>query len=399
MTPTTPIQPSSTDAGVTEPTLNLPRIDWLLLLAVLGLMGCSLAAIGHSTANDIAGQPHYYLDRQVAYFAVGLLLSLGFLRFDYTRLREMKFGFYGIMIGSILAVYGLGSAARGSKRAISLPFFSFQASELGKLLLILVIAAFLVDRVRHLNERETTLRTLLLALVPALMVVAQPDLGSGLVYIVIALSTLFIAGTSGRHFAVLGAIFVSAIVITFVAAPAMGVQVLHGYQKDRLTAFLSPSQNPKDQGYQQTQSRIAIGAGQRTGRGNNATQTRLNFLPEHHTDFIFAVIGETWGFLGAAILLTLYALLIWRGLRILTLAKNLYGAIVAGGIVGMLLFQIVINVGMNIGIMPITGIPLPLVSYGGSSVIVTLLSIGLLQSIHAQARATAASKGRTNYAF
>ena len=133
---------------------------------------------------------------------------------------------------------------------------------------------------------------------------------------------------------------------------------------------------------------IAIGSGERTGRGEQATQTTLNFLPEEHTDFIFAVVGERWGFVGAALVLSLYALLVWRALRILTMAKNLFGAIIAGGIVAMILFQVFINVGMNVGIMPITGIPLPLMSYGGSSVLTTLLAVGLLQSIHVQARAS-----------
>jgi rod shape determining protein RodA len=163
----------------------------------------------------------------------------------------------------------------------------------------------------------------------------------------------------------------------------------------RLTAFLNPSGDPGDAGYQQQQSRIAIGSGEKTGRGvDNATQTGLNFLPEHHTDFIFAVVGETYGFVGAAIVLSLYALLVWRGLHILTLSKNLYGALLAGGITAMLLFQIFVNVGMTVGIMPITGVPAPLLSFGGSSMLVTFLAIGLLQSVHAQARETAWQKGR-----
>ena len=233
-----------------------------------------------------------------------------------------------------------------------------------------------------------------LTLVPAAMVILQPDLGSGLVYIVIGLATLFVAGTGWRHFAALFALGAVAIALTLVVAPKLGVTVLHDYQKERLTAFLKPSENPADQGYQQNQSRIAIGSGEKAGRGDQATQTKLNFLPEHHTDFIFAVVGERWGFVGAAFVLSMYALLIWRGLRILTVAKNLFGAIVAGGIVAMLMFQVFVNVGMNIGIMPITGIPLPLFSYGGSSVLTTFLAVGLLQSIYAQGRAAASLKGR-----
>jgi rod shape determining protein RodA len=175
----------------------------------------------------------------------------------------------------------------------------------------------------------------------------------------------------------------------------MGVEVLKPYQVHRLTAFLNPSGDPGDAGYQQQQSRIAIGSGEKTGRGvKNATQTGLNFLPEHHTDFIFAVVGETYGFVGAALVLSLYALLVWRGLHILTVAKNLYGALLAGGITCMLLFQIFVNVGMTVGIMPITGVPAPLLSFGGSSMLVTFLAIGLLQSVHAQARDTASRKGR-----
>ena len=178
------------------------------------------------------------------------------------------------------------------------------------------------------------------------------------------------------------------------AAPALGVTVLTPEQTERLTSFLYPSDVAGDAGYQQNQSRIAIGSGQKTGRGEQATQGPLNFLPEERTDFAFAVVGERWGFAGAGLVLSLYALLVWRGLRILTVAKNLYGALIAGGIVAMLLFQVFINVGMNVGIMPITGIPLPLLSYGGSSVISTLLAIGLLQSIYAQGRVAAATKRR-----
>jgi rod shape determining protein RodA len=171
------------------------------------------------------------------------------------------------------------------------------------------------------------------------------------------------------------------------------VNVLKPYQVDRLTAFLHPTSNPREQGYQVNQSLTAVGSGGKTGRGHNATQTKLDFLPEHHTDFVFSVVGEEFGFIGAALVLSLFALLIWRSLRILTMSKNLYGALIAGGITAMLMFQTFVNVGMTIGIMPITGVPLPLLSYGGSSVLVTFMSLGLLQSIHAQAREVAAAKG------
>jgi rod shape determining protein RodA len=373
----------------------LLRLDPLLLLATLGLVAASVYTVRTGTGDDIAGQPNYYMYRQLGYAGVGILIMLLLSRFDYSRLRDWKFGVYGFMIVSILLVFALGVSARGSKRAIEFAFFNFQASELGKLLLVVALAAFTVDRMRRLHDRETTSRVVLLALVPSMLVIAQPDLGSGLVYLAIVLAVLFVAGTKWTHFAALGGLGAAALVVVLLAAPAVGVEVLKPYQTDRLTAFLNPSDDAaKKEGYQIKQSLTAIGAGGKTGRGDEATQTELDFLPEHHTDFIFSVVGEQFGFVGAALVLSLFALLIWRALRILTMSKNLYGALVAGGITAMLMFQVFVNVGMTIGIMPITGIPLPLMSYGGSSVLTTLMAIGLLQSIYAQARETAAAKGR-----
>jgi rod shape determining protein RodA len=371
------------------------RIDVLLLLAGVGLIGCSVYVLAAATENDIPGNPHYYVIRQAIYGGVGIVLMLLLSRFDYSRLRELKLGLYGAMIGLICLTFALGVAARGSQRWIPLPFFNLQPSEVGKVLLIVTLSAFAVDRVRRLDEWRTTCRIMVLAAIPAMLVVAQPDLGSGMVYIVIAGAVLFVAGTKWTHFLALGTLLVTAIVVVLIAAPSAGFHVLKPYQVDRLTAFVNPSDNPRGQGYQLNQSIIGIGAGQKTGRGaNGATQTKLNFLPEHHTDFIFSVVGEAYGFLGCALVLSLYALLIWRGLRILTMAKNLYGALIAGGITVMLMFQVFVNVGMTIGIMPITGVPLPLMSYGGSSVLVTFLALGLLQSIYLQARNVAAAKGR-----
>ncbi len=376
-----------------ERGVRILPLDPLLLLATLGLTAASLYIVGTATQDDIPGDPNYYVTRQAAYAGVGILLMLLISRFDYSRLREWKIGIYGVMIGAILLVYALGFSARGSKRAIEIGFFNFQASELGKLLLVLSLSAFVVDRMRRLEDRETTSRIILLTLIPAMLVIAQPDLGSGLVYLAIALAVLFVAGTKWTHFAALGAIAVAAVAIVLVAAPAVGVEVLKPYQVDRLTAFLNPTNNPKKEGYQINQSLTAIGSGGKTGRGDQATQTRLDFLPEHHTDFIFSVVGEELGFVGAALVLSLFALLIWRALRILTMSKNLYGALIAGGITAMLMFQVFVNVGMTIGIMPITGVPLPLMSYGGSSVLVTFMALGVMQSIYARARETATVKG------
>jgi rod shape determining protein RodA len=307
----------------------------------------------------------------------------------------MAYGIYGALLLSILAVLALGHTAKGAQRAINFPLFSFQASEVGKVLLILALSALVVARSRRLREVGTTARVIAAAALPALLVIAQPDLGSGLVYMVIAFTLLFIAGSSWRQLAALLALVVVAATFVLVAAPAAGVHVLKPFQEERLTAFLHPSSNPEKQGYQQEESKVAIGAGQKTGRGESATQTKLNFVPEDHTDFIFAAVGEQYGFVGAALVLSLYALLIWRTLRILTMSKNLFGSLVAGGVVAMLMFQVFVNVGMSVGIMPITGVTLPLMSYGGSSVITTLLAVGLLQSIYVQAGHSPGQMSRT----
>jgi rod shape determining protein RodA len=397
---TTAITDPGSDAPPTPRMPGLLPFDLVLALSTIALMVCSLVTLHAATAGgpgyrpDVAGNPNFFVNRQGVYFAVGSILAIGLSRLDYSRLRELKYALYAMLMASILLVLAIGSVAKGAQRSIQLPFFSFQASELGKVLIVLVLSSFAVDRSRRLGDRDTTARVMLLALIPAAFVMMQPDLGSSLVYLVIVITVLFVAGTAWQHFAALAALGAVAITLVLVAAPAVGVEVIKPYQKDRLTAFLNPTDNPAKQGYQQNQSRIAIGSGEKTGRGNNATQTKLNFLPEHHTDFVFAVVGEQWGFGGAALVLSLYALLIWRGLRILTMSKNLYGALVAGGIVAMMMFQVFVNVGMTIGIMPITGIPLPLMSYGGSSVITTLLALGLLQSIYAQGRRAAAYKGR-----
>ena len=368
--------------------------DPLLLLAALGLSACSLITLHSATQNLKRGAPLYYVERQGIYIAIGLALALLFSRVDYSRLREYKYGFYGLIIASNIVVFGM-PAILGAHRWIPLPFFQLQTSEFGKVMLIAALGSFAVDRSRRLHERRTTARIMLLALLPALLVIAQPDLGTGLVYVTVALATLFFAGTSWRQLTGLVALFVVALALVLAVGPALGVHVLKPYQVQRLTGFLNPSKNPQGATYNIGQSLIAIGSGGKTGLGvQGATQTSLGYLPEHQTDFIFAVVGETYGFAGAALVLSLYALLIWRTLRIVTMSKNLYGTLIAGGVLAMFMFQVFVNVGMTIGIMPITGVPLPLMSYGGSSVIVTFLALGLLESIHIQARLTSAGKGR-----
>ena len=390
MSATTPIQSVDEAPVVRTAARRLPLLDPLLLLAAVGLSACSVltlrAAAGPSTA-----------DRQMLYAGIGLVVALLLSRIDYSRLREFKLGFYALMIALNLIVYGM-PAQKGAHRWIPVPLINFQSSEFGKLLVIVALAGFMVDRSRQLHERRTTARIMLLALIAALVVIPQPDLGTGMVYVAVGFAVLFFAGTSFRQLAGIVALFAAAIAIALAGAPALGVHVVKGYQVQRLTAFINPgapvAPGQPDPGYQIKQSETAIGAGQKTGQGAHASQVTGNFLPVDTSDFVFASLGEIYGFVGAAVVLSLFALLIWRTVRILTMAKNLFGALIAGGILGMLMFQVFVNVGMTIGLAPITGVPLPLVSYGGSSVIVTFIAIGLLQSIYVQGRRAASAKGR-----
>jgi rod shape determining protein RodA len=388
----TPIRPVEEVAPPRPPMLL--RMDPLLLLAALGLAACSLIVLKGATRTMNPGHPLYYVERQGIYFGIGLAVALVLARLDYSRLREYKYGLYGVMIALNLVVLGMPKV-QGAARWIPLPFFQLQSSEFGKILLIAAVSAFAVDRSRRLHEWRTTARIILLAVLPALMVIPQPDLGTALVYVAAGFAILFFSGTSWKQLTAIVLLFVFAIVLVLVVAPATGHHVLKPYQMQRLTGFLHPSKDPSNQTYNILQSETAIGSGGKTGLGvHGATQVNLGYLPAPNTDFIFAVVGETYGFVGATVVLSLYALLIWRALRILTMAKNLYGTLIAGGVLAMLMFQVFINAGMTIGIMPITGVPLPLLSYGGSSVLVTFIAIGLLQSIYIQARMTVASKSR-----
>jgi rod shape determining protein RodA len=362
------------------------RLDWVLIGSVAALIAYGLWAIADITRHDVTGNAHYYVTRQAVYAAIGVLCLVAAVLVDpevYRTRWRVIFGGTCFLIAIVL----LTGPIRGSKRWLDLGFFRFQPSEFGKVLFVLALAGFLAERSRRLNEPRTTLTAVGLALLPIFLVFLQPDFGSALVYCAALGAVLLVAGTPWTHLGALAAAAAAVAVLLLGVLPAAGVPVLKQYQVDRLTGFLNPASDPGGTTYNITQSKNAIGAGQLRGRGpNNATQTTLNFLPEHHTDFVFASLAEERGFFGAAFLLMLYLLVVWRGLRIVTLAREPFSAIVAGGVVIALLFQIFVNVGMTMGIAPITGIPLPFVSVGGSSMIANLIAVGLLLSIHIRAR-------------
>jgi len=361
------------------------RVDWMLVGGVAGLLAYGLYAIEGITRHDVEGNPHYYFVRQAIFAAVGVAGLLAAAAIDPSRYRRLWRPLYVGTVAVMLFVFLAGPVTRGSRRWLDVGFYRFQPSEFGKLLFVLALAGFLAERSRRINEPRTTLGAIGLAAVPVALVFVQPDFGTALVYGAALAAVLFVAGTRWLSLAALGAATVVAAVSVLWVLPAVGVHVLKPYQAQRLTGFTHPNADPANATYNVNQSITAVGAGGFQGRGvSGATQTNLDYLPEHATDFVFASFAEERGFVGAAILLCLYLLVVWRGLRIVTVARNLYSAIVAGAIVVAFLFQIFVNVGMTMGIAPITGIPLPFVSVGGSSMIANLIAMGVLLSMHAR---------------
>jgi rod shape determining protein RodA len=373
----------------------LRSLDWVLLAGIVGLVAVGLWAVSGVTRFDLPSDPNHYLNRQIVYVCAGAFALLVALFVDPDIYRRFWRPIYIGTVSLIVIVLVVGRAARGSTRWIDLGVITFQPSEFGKLLFVLAIAGFLAERARAGGDVPTTIRVLGLGLIPVVLVMVQPDLGTALVYMAALGAMLFVAGTPWRQLSVIGALVVLVLVTVLWAGPAAGVNFLKPYQKSRLTCFVHPQKCTVDARYNLEQSIAAVGSGQFHGRGpKNATQTRLNFLPEHGTDFVFASYSEQRGFVGASILLALYLLVLWRALRIVAVARDLYSAVVAGGIVLALLFQIFVNIGMTMGIAPITGIPLPFVSVGGSSMIANLAAMGVLLAIHARGRVSRSSRRR-----
>ncbi len=363
-------------------------LDWILLGAVAALVAYGLWAVSGITRYDVRLDPSYYVVRQAIAAGLGGVALLVALAIDPDRYRRAQRLIFGTTIGLMLLVFALAPETRGSRRWLDIGPFQFQPSEFGKVLFVLALAGFLADRARRLHEARVVLQAVGLGAIPILLVFKQPDLGTALVYLAALSACLFVAGARWTHLLVLASVAVTVMVSVVWLLPDVGVDVLEPYQRDRLTGFANPGSDPADATYNVTQSITAIGAGGVGGRGvAGATQTRLSYLPEHATDFVFASLGEQRGFLGASLLLLLYLLVVWRGLRVITVARDAFGAIVAGGIVLAFLFQIFVNAGMTMGIAPVTGIPLPFVTVGGSSMVANLGAMGILLAIHARGAA------------
>lgn len=357
-------------------------LDWILLLAVVAISILSVFIVGEATLKDIPGDPRFYVDRQILFIAVGTVFMIIATRLNLDKLARWAWGLWGGLLGALAVVFIVGTAVKGSNRWIDIGPVNLQPSEIGKVALAIILAGIAIERMEDVGTARFTLFLAGVAAVPAVVVFLQPDLGTSLVYFAELGAILFLVGVPWSHFAVAGSLLAILILGVLWILPSAGVHVLQDYQVERLTAFIGAERDTSDAGYQLDQSKTAIGSGGALGKGpDGATQANGDFIPEHHTDFIFAVTSEMFGFVGGAVLILLFALVIWRGLRTMARASSQVDMLVAGGIVAMIGFQVFVNIGMTVGIMPITGIPLPFMSYGGSHTIATMIAVGLLLGI------------------
>jgi rod shape determining protein RodA len=356
---------------------RLKDFDWLLPILTLLLVSLGLLTIYSATYKpDIAGFLTSYCRKQMIWFGVSLLLAAVFFLLHYNFLYQLAYPLYGLGILLLVAVELVGSNHMGATRWLSLGGFNVQPSEFVKLTVILALARYFSNRSLPppYNLKELIVPALIVAL-PCGLILKQPDLGTAMLIILISGIVIFLAGiTRGT---------IITIAAAGIAAAGIGWQFLHDYQRKRIATFLDPGNDPLGSGYHIAQSKIAIGSGQLCGkRFLKGTQNTLHFLPEQHTDFIFVAYAEQWGFIGTMLLLAVYTLFLVRALNIALETKDPFGSYLAGGIAATFFLQITINIGMVCGIMPVVGIPLPLFSYGGTSMVTSMILIAILLNVH-----------------
>lgn len=354
----------------------IKRLDYVLLFAVLALTAIGITLIGSATHINVVSEDRYwYVQRQSLFALLNIMFIFFSLRFDYRLLEDMSKKLYMFNLLMLLAVMFVGHSALGAQRWIQIGPVSIQPSEFSKIIMIIALSAFVNKRIDSLDSFWSWLPVFGYVFLPFILVMKQPDLGTSLVFVAILLGLMILCGFKKKF-------FIRLFAAGIVAAPLLWT-VLHDYQKMRLKVFLDPGLEPQGAGYHVIQSMIAIGSGMLTGKGLfSGTQSQLDFLPENHTDFIFAVAGEEFGFIGTIVILLLYLLVIYRGLNIAMKATDDFGTLLATGIVSMFVFHVLVNVGMTAGIMPVTGVPLPFMSYGVSSLTTNMVLIGLLLNIN-----------------
>lgn len=374
---------------------SLRNLDFLFVLFLLLLLGASLLILSTASINVDKGHPYHYVKLQAVWILTGVILAAMVASMDYKKWRGITWWIYGINLFFLLIVILFGQAAKGATRWIQITStVSIQPSEFAKVFIIITFADFLARRQGRLTRYRDFIAPFLFMLVPMLLIYKQPDLGTTLVFVAIFIGMMFVAGANPWKFGslLLGGSFIIGIALWLHFATnlppslhfAQGLPLpMKDYQLKRLIIFMNPAADTSGDGYHIIQSIWAIGSGGLWGKGYRmGTQGQLNFLPEHHTDFIFSVVGEEFGFIGAVTLLFLFFIFIIRSINIAKKANEPYGMLIGAGIVSMFTFHLLVNIGMTSGIMPVTGIPLPLISYGGSTMWSNMLAIGLLLGIN-----------------
>ncbi|MDA8336825.1 MAG: rod shape-determining protein RodA [Peptococcaceae bacterium] len=363
----------------------LKRLDYYLLASVTVILGFGLVIIASATHQG--RYPYAFVEKQVIWIAVGIVVMAFFLYLDYGVLMRYERYLYVFNLLMLASVFLVGRSNLGAQRWIPLGPFQFQPSEFAKVIYIVTFASFLSRRVDNLKRFRDLLLPLAYMLVPMVLIIKQPDLGTALVFLAVTFGMLFMAGARPLT---ITALIIGGLVLVVGGIWAhlrfgVPLPLLKGYQISRLTIFLNPWSDWRGAGYNIIQSQIALGSGGLFGKGLFAgSQSQLNFLPIQYADFIFSVVGEELGFVGAVVLLSLYFLVLYRGIRITSLAKDNFGMLLAAGVVSLLFFHVLVNVGAVSGVMPVTGIPLPFFSYGGSAVMTDLAALGLLMAVHVQ---------------
>ncbi len=355
------------------------NFDWLLIVAVGVLVLLGVILINNTTAGvegvfDTSNLLQDFTFRQILYAVGGFIILFVLSQLDYRIFAGLQWVFYLVMLVLLAIVFALGQITLGAQRWIPLGPFQLQPSEVGKLLLVLVLAKFLADNSRQMDKWRTLTFSFGIVAIPTALTYLQPDLGTSLIFLFIWGVMILAAGLSWKQLLTLAIVLAVLLPVVY--------STLQPYQRDRITTFLNPTADPLGAGYNVNQARIAIGSGQVAGRGiGSGTQSQLQFLRIRHTDFIFSVIGEELGFFGGVFFFVLYAFVLLRMLRAAQVSRSTFGRLTAVGFSAALFFQSFVNLGMNVGIMPVTGIPLPFVSSGGSSLVTYLMMIGIIQSI------------------
>ncbi len=368
--------------------MEVPRrywryLDWPLICAVLALTGIGFVVIysaSYSQLTQAGISPFYYVTRQFLGLVLGVAAVIVIVSIDYRAWKRWTRLIYFLNIGVLAGLLLFGTTVFGSQRWFRIGPLSIQPSELAKLALVLALA-------KHLEVRENVTgwnmwRAFALTAVPAALIVLQPDLGTSAIFIGLAFAMLFFAGADIKKLGICAAgLAVAALTAIYVSWKGW-VSIIKPYQLSRLLVFLNPYADRNNAGWNIIQSIIAIGSGGFSGKGIlSGTQSQLHFLPANHTDFVFSVIAEEFGFIGTLVVLLLYVVVIWRGLRIAMLAKDTYGMLLASGSVSIFFFHLIINVGMTLGMMPITGLPLPFITAGGSTLLTSLMAIGVILNV------------------